>query len=186
MTPVSTLSVFWVFLEALSEKQSAEELEATSSSFSLPLSLSGSGPEGHRESRENGTIKINVEMKLSYKERKTLSLRKTQFAFFCLVCWSRLLPPLSFFSFHERRNSRKTQVERTREKQEEKEKNKTTSFTGSHRPTSRPFSRSSAPGCSSALSEGTPRRCWKKSPCAAATTRTRCQKRPGCETARRR
>jgi hypothetical protein len=40
MTPVSTLSVFWVFLEALSEKQSAEELEATSSSFSLPLSLS--------------------------------------------------------------------------------------------------------------------------------------------------
>jgi len=40
MTPVSTLPVFWVFLEALSEKQSAEELEATSSSFSLPLSLS--------------------------------------------------------------------------------------------------------------------------------------------------
>ena len=71
-------------------------------------------------------------------------------------------------------------------KQEEKEKNKTIPFTGSHRPTSRPFSSSSAPGCSSALSEGTPRRCWKKNPCAAATTRTRCQKRPGCETARRR
>jgi hypothetical protein len=101
MTPVSTLPVFWVFLEALSEKQSAEELEATSSSFSLPLSLSlsGSGPEGHRESRENGTIKINVEMKLNYKERKTLSLSKKNSVRFFLSSLLVPTPPSSFLLF---------------------------------------------------------------------------------------
>ena len=136
MTPVSTLPVFWVFLEALSEKQSAEELEATSSSFSLPLSLSlsGSGPEGHRESRENGTIKINVEMKLNYKERKTLSLSKKNSVRFFLSSLLVPTPPSSFLLFllralqleedAGRKNQRETGREagRGRETEEQREK----------------------------------------------------------------
>ena len=134
MTPVFDLdSVFWVFLGLFSKSKTRRswKLPLPLSLFALSLSLSGYSPEGHKRARENGTIRINVEMKLNYKERKTLSLSKKNSVRFFLSGGfvgpdSSLLFPL--FSSYERCNSRKTQAERTREKQEEKEKNKTIHF----------------------------------------------------------